>query len=220
MINTADRHLADYNGDVVIRSMYNDFLDSAKGRLLAYRKRKKRVFEFWWSGKLQSKKSASSKLNQQFQDELVNQTKTSGRKGPFTGALMVEMQFWASSRNSPEVHSLAKHYLDLLQKPVTGVAVQRNRILFRDDSQIEFLSCSYNSRTGEDSLRLRVRRLRDFFEDLELYIDIANGRVGSGLNLKRTGLKKSDASRRSSTTQIFERTSEHIRRGSARIRLT
>lgn len=148
--------------------MYNDFLESVKGRLFAYRKRKKRVFAFWWSEKLQSKKSASP-----------NQMDTYQRKGPFTGDMMVEIAFWAGSRNSPEVHSLAKHYLDLLQKPVPGVALKRSRILVRDDSQIEFLSCSHDAHLDKDGLRLRVRRLSDFFEDLELYTDIANGNVGS-----------------------------------------
>src|SRR5436305_2001727 len=103
--------------------MYNDFLESVKGRLLAYRKRKKRALDFWWSGKLQSKKSASAKLNTQFQNELLENMKLYGRKGPFTGALMVELQFWAGARNSPGVHSLAKHYLDLLQKPTPGVCL-------------------------------------------------------------------------------------------------
>src|SRR5260370_9024795 len=98
--------------------MYNDFLNSTKGRLLAYRKRKKRVFAFWWWGKLQSKKSSSPKINAQFQNKLFKKMGLYGRKGPFTGALMVEIQFWAGSRNSPEVHSLSKHYLHLLQKPV------------------------------------------------------------------------------------------------------
>jgi hypothetical protein len=65
---------------------YNDFLDSAKGRLLAYRKRKKRVFEFWWHGKLQSKKSASAQINQQFQNELIKQVGVYRRRGPFTGS--------------------------------------------------------------------------------------------------------------------------------------
>lgn len=51
--------------------MYKDFLESTKGRLLAYRKRTKRVVDFWWSGKLQSKKSASPKCNAQFQNELL-----------------------------------------------------------------------------------------------------------------------------------------------------
>jgi len=164
--------------------MYDDFLESAKGRLLAYRKRKKRIFEFWWSEKLQSKKSATAQFNQQFQNELIKQMEIYQRKGPFTGALMVEVQFWAASRNSPEVHKLAKHYLDLLQKPVPGVALKRGRILVRDDAQIEFLSCSYDARVDKDGLRLRARRLSDFFEDLELYTDIANGSVGSGFEFE------------------------------------
>lgn len=158
--------------------MYNDFLESVKGRLLAYRKRKKRVFEFWWSGKLRSKKSASVAASAEFQNELLKQMETLGRKGPFTAALVVDIQFWAGSRNSPEVHTLAKHYLDLLQTPVAGV-LKRKRLLVRDDAQIEFLSCSYDSRF-DDGLRLRVRRLNDFFEDVELYSDIAAGNVGSG----------------------------------------
>jgi len=183
--------------------MYSDFLDSVKGRLFAYRKRKKRVFEFWWSEKLQSKKSASPKLNQQFQNELIKQMETYQRKGPFTGALMVEMQFWAGSRNSPEVHTLAKHYLDLLQKPVPGIALKRSRILVRDDAQIEFLSCSYNARIAEDGLRLRARRLSDFFEDLELYTDLANGNVGSRFEFEDERDDQHEQMRRESSIEHY-----------------
>jgi len=159
--------------------MHNDFLDSVKGRLFAYRKRKKRVFEFRWSEKLQSKSSASLQVNACFQNELLKAMARSGHKGPFTGRLAVELFFRAGSRNSPEVHSLVKHYLDLLQEPVRGISLLRGRtrILLRDDAQIEFLSCSYETRMG-DGLRLRARRLSDFFEDLELYHDVTTGNLG------------------------------------------
>src|SRR5436190_1164227 len=83
---------------------------------------------------------ASVKVSAQFQNELLENIKLYGRKGPFPGALMVEIQFWAGERNSPEVHTLAKHYLDLLQKPAAGVSLNRSRVLIRDDAQIEFLS--------------------------------------------------------------------------------
>jgi len=56
---------------------------------------------------------------------------------------------------------------------------RRKRVLIRDDVQIEFLSCSYDTRMDKDGFRLRVRRLTDFFADLELYNDIANGNLGS-----------------------------------------
>jgi hypothetical protein len=94
--------------------MYNDFLDSQKGRLLAYRKRKKRAFEFWWSGKLQVKNSASLKESARFQTALTQGMEAQQRRGPFTGPIIVEFHFWPASRNPPHVHQLAKHYLDLL----------------------------------------------------------------------------------------------------------
>jgi hypothetical protein len=156
-----------------------DFLDSVKGRILAYRKRKKRAFEFLWSDKLQSKRSASNKASAKFQSEIIQNMLLYGHGGPYTGPLMVEIHFWAGSRNSPEVHHLAKHYLDLLQKPVPGVPIKRSKVLIRDDAQIEFLSCVYDPRMEDDGLRLRIRRLSDFVEDLELYCDIANGNLGS-----------------------------------------
>ncbi len=172
--------------------MQRDFLDSVKGRLLAYRKRKKRAFEFWWSGKLQSKRSSSPEVNAQFQNKLLEQMHLYDRKGPYTGALMVEIHFWPGSRNPPEVHHLAKHYLDLLQKPVSGVSLppRRKRVLVRDDAQIEFLSCLYDTRMDEEGLRLCVRHLTDFFEDLELYRDIANGNLGSGFESTDDGYER------------------------------
>ena len=155
--------------------MRGDFLDSSFGRLLAYRKRERRKFEFWWFEKLKNKKSRKASDDQQFQTELLKQMKIHGRKGPFTGPVILELQYSAESNKSPAIHSLTKHYLDLLMSPVPGVDAGRSRILLRDDSQVEFLSCTYSSIHREDSLRLRVRRLSDFFEDLNLYGDILHG---------------------------------------------
>lgn len=152
--------------------MQENFLDSEKGRFLAYRTRQKRIFTLWWSGKLQSKRSASPEVNSQFQRDVLAAMKISGHRAPFTGPLMVDILFSAGTRNAPEVHSLAKHYLDLLHRPVTGVQVSRSRILLRDDSQIDFLSCGYDNPADEDGVYLRVRRLSDFAADLELYHDI------------------------------------------------
>jgi hypothetical protein len=58
--------------------MYNDFRESTKARLLAYRRRRKRVIDSWWLGKLQSKKSASVKVNAEFQNELLENMKLYG----------------------------------------------------------------------------------------------------------------------------------------------
>jgi len=152
--------------------MYDDFLDSPRGRLLVYRKRQRRKFEFWWGKTLQNKNSRRAADDQEFQIELLRQMTRTGRKGPFTGPVILEFHYSAESRHSPAIHSLTKHYLDLLMAPVPGVDLGRSRLLLRDDSQVQFLSCSYNANMGEDLLRLRVRRLSDFFEDLQLYGDI------------------------------------------------
>ena len=92
--------------------------------------------------------------------------------------------FLVKSDQSPAIHSLTKHYLDLLMAPVAGVDVGRWRILLRDDSQIRMLSCTYNAEMGEDVLLLRVRRLSDLFEDLNLYLDIFNPGLGDGFTAK------------------------------------
>jgi hypothetical protein len=160
--------------------MYNDFLDSSFGRLLAYRSREKRKFEFWWTKTLQNKNSRRAADDQGFQTELLKKMESHGKKGPFTGPVILELQYSAKSDKSPAIHSLTKHYLDLLMAPVPGVDAGRSRILLRDDSQVQFLSCTYRANAGEDNLRLRVRRLSDFFEDLNLYGDILDGCLDDG----------------------------------------
>jgi hypothetical protein len=152
--------------------MQGNFLDSKKGRFLAYRTRQKRIFTLWWSGKLQSMRSANPEVNSQFQRDVLAAMKASEHRAPFTGPLMIDILFSASARNLPEVQSLAKHYLDFLHRSVAGVQVGRSRLLLRDDSQIDFLSCGYNYPADEDGVYLLVRRLSDFAADLELYRDI------------------------------------------------
>jgi hypothetical protein len=164
--------------------MRSDFLDSSFGRLLAYRKREERKFEFWWLKTLRNKNSRKDPDDQEFQTELLKQMKRRGRKGPFTGPVILELQYSVESKQSPAIHSLTKHYLDLLMSPVPGVNAGRSRILLRDDSQVQFLSCTYSSTLREDSLRLRVRRLSDFFEDLNLYQDILNGSLDDDFELE------------------------------------
>ena len=168
---------------VPFAAMRGHFLESEKGRLLAFRKRKKRIFRLWWSGPLQSKRSATAAVNADFQKEVIKAMDSRGRRGPFTGPLMLDVLFSAGTRNAPEVHSLAKHYLDLLQWPVSGVKVPRKRILVRDDAQIEFLSCGYDNPADNDGVYLRVRRLSDFAEDLELYNDLKSGTLDSEIDL-------------------------------------
>jgi hypothetical protein len=155
--------------------MKSEFIDSAYGQALLYRTRQRRSFDFWWTGTLQTKKSRRPVDDRLFQTELLAQMERLGRKGPYTGPVLLEFQFLIESDRSPSIQNLTKHYLDLLMSPVDGVALRRSKIVLRDDSQVKFLSCTYNHILKEDGLRLRVRRLSDFFEDLKLYDAILSG---------------------------------------------
>jgi hypothetical protein len=191
--------------------MYNEFVNSSFGRLLRHRNRKKRKFEFWWTGELQNKNSRRAEVDRAFQTALLEQMDRLGRGGPFTGPVWLELQYWVESAHSPAIHSLTKHYLDLLMAPVAGVSSGQSRILLRDDSQVQILSCTYNARMREDTLRLRVRRLADLFEDLNLYRDIQDGSLKDGFALESED-DFADESRLESWRELKKNEEDWIRR--------
>lgn len=160
--------------------MYGVFLDSAYGQALQYRKRRRRQYEMWWTGKLQTKTSRRITEDLTFQESVLKQMEVFGQRGPYKGSLFLEFQFFPESKQAPSIQNLAKHYLDLLMKPVAGLVLKRRKLLLQDDSQILFLSCTYNPMMMEEGLRLRVRRLSDLFADLRLYHAIQSGDFGSG----------------------------------------
>ena len=158
--------------------MYRDFLESAYGQALQYRKRRDRQFEIWWKGSLQTKGTRDSESNLSFQECVRDMMKAMGRKAPYKGPLFLELQFHPPEKNAPSIQNLAKHYLDLLMSPLPGLSLNRKKLLLQDDSQIHFLSCSYAPMIFEEGIRLRVHRLSDFFADLKLYEALRSGDFG------------------------------------------
>jgi hypothetical protein len=154
----------------------NKFLESPRGQMHAYRARARRAFTFWWDGELETKTSKSAKASIGFQKKLFERMQGFGRHA-MTGRVVMELEFWTSVRNTGAVHSLAKHYLDLLVTPLPEARIPRKRLLLKDDSQIEFLICIYDVRSESNGLRVRVQRIADFFQDLELYSDIMHGNL-------------------------------------------
>ncbi len=73
--------------------MYRDFVDSAYGQALQYRKRRDRQFEIWWHGSLQTKGTRDSVSNLSFQKSVRKMMEDMGRKGPYKGPLFLELQF-------------------------------------------------------------------------------------------------------------------------------
>jgi len=158
--------------------MYGDFLESAYGQALQYRKRRNRQFEIWWNGSLQTKGTRDSESNLSFQESVLTMMESLGRKGPYKGPLFLELQLHPPEKNAPSIQNLAKHYLDLLMSPLPGLSLNRKKLLLQDDSQIQFLSCSYAPMVFEEGIRLRVHRLSDFFADLKLYQALCSGDLG------------------------------------------
>jgi Holliday junction resolvase RusA-like endonuclease len=164
--------------------MYRDFVDSAYGQALQYRKRRDRQFEIWWHGSLQTKGTRDSVSNLSFQKSVRKMMEDMGRKGPYKGPLFLELQFHPPEKNAPSIQNLAKHYLDLLMSPLPGLSLNRKKLLLQDDSQIHFLSCSYAPMVFEEGIRLRVHRLSDFFADLRLYQALRSGDFGDRVDDK------------------------------------
>lgn len=158
--------------------MYRDFLESAYGQALQYRKRRDRQFEIWWNGSLQTKGTRNFESNLSFQESVLKMMKSMSRKGPYKGPLFLELQFHPPEKNAPSIQNLAKHYLDLLMSPLPCLSLNRKKLLLQDDSQIQFLSCNYAPMALEEGIRLRVHRLSDFFADLRLYKALRSGELG------------------------------------------
>jgi hypothetical protein len=81
---------------------------------------------------------------------------------PPRARVAVSLAFFSSKPNPPELYSLVKYYLDVLQGPV-----------FKDDRQVHYLDASIWRSTpegthGPSSLYIRVRRLSEYLRMLEL----------------------------------------------------
>jgi Holliday junction resolvase RusA-like endonuclease len=158
--------------------MYRDFLESGYGQALQYRKRKRRQHETWWEGSLQTKTSRKPAGDQSFQNAVLKTMERLEQRGPYKGPVFVEFQFFPAPKTPPSIQNLTKHYLDLLMAPVAGLSLKRPKLLLQDDSQVLFLSCTYAPEMLGEGLRLRIRRLSDFFADLRLYQSIQSGDLG------------------------------------------
>ncbi len=123
--------------------MYRDFLESAYGQALQYRKRRDRQFEIWWKGSLQTKGTRDSESNLSFQKSVLKMMESMGRKGPYKGPLFLELQFHPPEKNAPSIQNLAKHYLDLLMSPLPGLSLNHKKRRRQVEFQIQVRAWNY-----------------------------------------------------------------------------
>lgn len=136
-------------------------------------------------GELESKSSRQVSGGLAFQEHVRKAMSQHGRTKPFRVPVAIEMEFTPGlGRPAPDIHSLPKHYLDLLQWPADGSPKDKARLLLQDDRQVKALICLYplGIDHGNPGLRLRVTTLTSFLRQLDVVSRIIGGDLTRGLS--------------------------------------
>lgn len=150
------------------------FLETQRGQVAKFEARRRRTRLMRIEQDVHSKKSMSAAEKLLFQEEVLSNLERF-RHPPFRASLALELSFTVSRPNPPALHTLAKNYLDLLARPLTGLESRRAHLLYRDDRQVKVLSVHYHLREGRESVDVAASRLSDFREDLVLVQRIRTG---------------------------------------------
>jgi hypothetical protein len=158
----------------------NEFSNSAKAELFAYRKRKAARICLHLDMDVQSKKRLHTAApDELFISEVAKALGAQGRNSPFQVPVAIHMHFHVGlERTPPQIHQLPKHYLDLLQKPIASRRAGRRALLLQDDRLVHALFCSYSFADEERAgpyMTFEVTTLASFVRDLELHRKIASG---------------------------------------------
>ena len=83
---------------------------------------------------------------------------------------MLEIDYYTTKDNPPELQTLSKNYLDLLHKRMPHIDIFKS-ILYSDDSQIKILISNYHideEKQKNPFIEIRAYSLRYFLEDIDL----------------------------------------------------
>ncbi len=148
--------------------------DPDKFDKLRYRQRKRRRILFTWSGILNRKGKNNRTSDVDFQKQLLSQLVAQDVQ-PIKRKVVLDVTFTCTGKNPTGLHHLPKHYLDLLQTPISGVNTDRDKLLLADDKYISLLTCRQyigfenTHPLMQEGLSIRVQALSDFLQDLKLY---------------------------------------------------
>jgi hypothetical protein len=160
-----------------------DYLKTIEGQFSRYRTRAQRRLHFIWHDEPVSKNGPSdSKL--QFQSLLLQHLDHQGRRA-FTGPVMVKLRFASSQRNAPELHTLAKNYLDLLQAPMEQLKTRRKKLMLSDDAQVAMLVVEHSPHDSPPHVIVEAAPISDVVADVELFFRMAHGEWATGSRNQR-----------------------------------
>jgi hypothetical protein len=124
---------------------------------------------------------SKNRLNKAGPDELFHKTVVEalnkhGKRSPFRVPVAIRMHFHLGiDKPAPQIQSLPKHYLDLLQLPRDPGNVHSTKLLLQDDRLVKVLICTCSF--AEDTLpapfvSFEISTLTDFAHELRLYENI------------------------------------------------
>jgi len=146
---------------------FNDFANTDAGRLAMFKRRKgRRVYISMDDIEPQSKKMSESERIR-FQTAIATQLANVNRS-TFKGHIALKLQLETTNKNAPQVHTIAKNFLDLLGKRLPTVKWPRQHLLYKDDSQIQGLSVSCRHGESQPRISLEARPFAMMLDDLEL----------------------------------------------------
>jgi hypothetical protein len=152
--------------------MVDSFWSSPAGREIGWRSRGMRTRYLRIESEPEQKGSRGSRdRSAKAQHDLLDQLRAVNQH-PLTGPVSVDVAFWVSRPQSPGLHNLAKHLLDVLGAVPPETAAPRRHVLYKDDRQVKLLYVRL-WRTADASVRpghttICARPLRDVAADLAL----------------------------------------------------
>ena len=99
-----------------------------------------------------------------FRKEVRRQMRAAKRR-PFRADLVLQIDFYSSRSVPYEIQELAKHYLDLLHKPMPVDPF--SALLFTDDRQVKLMITHQHAFSGEAYIFIQAYPLADFLRDAE-----------------------------------------------------
>lgn len=149
------------------KNKFKDFIKSDVGQIASYNKRKQRRICIDIEGIEPQSKKMPKQERVRFQTEVAKHLSNTNRNA-FLGHIALKIDLGTTSKNAPQLHTIAKNLLDLLSKQQSDVGSKRKYLLYKDDSQIQSLSIS--CRHGESAPRIYIegRPFKAMLEDLEL----------------------------------------------------
>jgi len=151
-----------------------EYINSTKGQI--HQRFKRRIRRIYLDVKQEPKGKNSISLEEKiaFQQQIINKMKNYKRRY-FRSPLILKIDFYCNQDNPPGIHTLAKNYLDLLEKPVT-TGFHRKRVLYENDRNIKILIVGYHlkSELRKSEILIEADTLSNFLIDLLLLNKIKN----------------------------------------------